>query len=181
MERIIKRYRNRKLYDTSESRYIKSSDIIDLIRRDIPFRIIANDTGEDVSRMILMQLILENQPADSVPVDDLKSAISEGSNLFRRAFERTVQIGKGMAGRIERDFETIRSKIGGQGDDRKILDWDSLRGLISNAGKAVNFVVNEKLRKQLLHLPNLGDVERIREKLTRIEALLEMEGKRHDG
>ncbi len=181
MERVIKRYRNRKLYDTSESRYIRSSDIIALIRAEIPFRIVSNDSGEDVTRMILMQLIIETQPADSVPVDDLKSAISDGSNLFRRAFEKTVQIGKGVAGRIERDFETIRSKIGGQSDDRKKLDWDIVRGLISNAGRAVNFVINEKLRKQMLHLPNLSDVERIREKLDRIEAIVDVEGTNHGG
>lgn len=178
MERIIKRYRNRKLYDTQDSRYIKSQDLVDYIQKEIGFKIIDNETGNEITQSILMQIILETQSRESVPVDDLKSVISQGGSLFRRAFDKTVQIGRDVAGRIEKDLGSIRSRISSQTDsDRRWFDRDTIRSLITNAGKGVNFVVNEKLRKQLLHLPNLNDVKRIEEKLTIIESHLGIEGK----
>ena len=56
----IKKYSNRRLYNTDSSSYITQVDILDLIKKNIPFKVI--DTEKiDITSSILMQIILEKQ------------------------------------------------------------------------------------------------------------------------
>ncbi|MGH8222740.1 MAG: polyhydroxyalkanoate synthesis repressor PhaR [Woeseiaceae bacterium] len=59
--RVIKKYPNRRLYDTEESRYITLSDIRDLVIRKIDFVVIDKKSGEDITRPILLQVISEQE------------------------------------------------------------------------------------------------------------------------
>ena len=58
-ERVIKKYANRRLYDTAESRYIALADIRQLIVDGEQFRVVDDRSGEDITRSILLQLIVE--------------------------------------------------------------------------------------------------------------------------
>lgn len=60
-ERIIKKYPNRRLYDTSESRYITLAEVKDLIMADVPFVVIDSQNEKDLTRSILLQIILEQE------------------------------------------------------------------------------------------------------------------------
>lgn len=60
-ERIIKRYSNRRLYDTAISRYITFEDVRRLVKAEIGFRVMDARTAEDLTRNILLQLILEQE------------------------------------------------------------------------------------------------------------------------
>jgi polyhydroxyalkanoate synthesis repressor PhaR len=59
--RTIKKYPNRRLYDTEESRYITLSDIRRLVVEDLPFTVIDQKSGEDITRSILLQVISEEE------------------------------------------------------------------------------------------------------------------------
>lgn len=59
MARIIKRYDNRKLYDTTTSEYVSLSDIADLVRSGKTVQVIDNPTEEDITAQTLTQIILE--------------------------------------------------------------------------------------------------------------------------
>ncbi len=59
--RIIKKYPNRRLYDTVESRYITLSDIRSLVTQQLPFVVIDKKTGQDITRTILLQVIAEQE------------------------------------------------------------------------------------------------------------------------
>lgn len=59
MGRIIKRYSNRKLYDTQEKHYITLENIELLIKREEEVRIVDNDSGEDITAVTLSQIIAE--------------------------------------------------------------------------------------------------------------------------
>ena len=61
MDRLIKRYANRKMYDTRASRYVTLDGIADLVRRGADLRIIDNDTGEDLTALIFAQIIFEEE------------------------------------------------------------------------------------------------------------------------
>ena len=56
--RLIKRYANRKLYDTSESRYVKLEEIADMVDRGEEVKIIDNETKEDITRISLAQILV---------------------------------------------------------------------------------------------------------------------------
>ena len=59
MTRRIKRYDNRKLYDTETSEYVSLSDIADLVRRGETVEVVDNATEQDITAQTLTQIILE--------------------------------------------------------------------------------------------------------------------------
>lgn len=59
--RVIKKYPNRRLYDTVESRYITLADIRRLVMEKIEFIVIDKKTQEDITRSILLQVIAEQE------------------------------------------------------------------------------------------------------------------------
>ena len=62
--RTIRKYPNRRLYDTEESRYITFADIRELVLRDIDFVVIDKKSSEDITRCILLQVICEQEQND---------------------------------------------------------------------------------------------------------------------
>jgi len=60
-ERLIKKYPNRRLYDTEESRYVTLAEVKELVMRDIPFRVIDSQNELDITRTILLQIIMEQE------------------------------------------------------------------------------------------------------------------------
>jgi polyhydroxyalkanoate synthesis repressor PhaR len=61
--RIIKKYPNRRLYDTVESRYITLADIRRLVMDKVDFVVIDKKTQDDITRSILLQVIAEQEHA----------------------------------------------------------------------------------------------------------------------
>lgn len=61
MERIIKKYANRKLYDTETSRFITLAEIAAWISEGDRIRVMDKDTGEEVTTVVLAQIILEQE------------------------------------------------------------------------------------------------------------------------
>ncbi|MBC7944745.1 MAG: polyhydroxyalkanoate synthesis repressor PhaR [Burkholderiales bacterium] len=59
--RVIKKYPNRRLYDTTASTYITLADVKVLVLEHIPFHVIDAKTNEDLTRSILLQIILEEE------------------------------------------------------------------------------------------------------------------------
>src|SRR5690606_35935964 len=62
--RIIKKYPNRRLYDTEQSRYITLADLRTLIADGIDIEVQDASTGTDITRAILLQIINEQEAAD---------------------------------------------------------------------------------------------------------------------
>jgi len=65
--RIVKKYPNRRLYDTEESRYITLADIKRLVLEKEDFMVIDKKSGDDITRSILLQVISE-QEAKGEPI-----------------------------------------------------------------------------------------------------------------
>jgi polyhydroxyalkanoate synthesis repressor PhaR len=77
--RIIKRYSNRKLYDTKDSRYVTLLQIAEMVRSGAEVQIIDNNTKDDLTEVTLAQIIYEEQKAHSrsVPLQTLKELIHQ--------------------------------------------------------------------------------------------------------
>lgn len=65
MPLLIKKYPNRRLYNTSTSSYIVLDDVVELVRERVPFVIEDTKTGEDITRSILNQIIFEQETKPS--------------------------------------------------------------------------------------------------------------------
>ena len=59
--RIIKKYPNRRLYDTELSRYVTLTDVRDLVMRGTPFQVLDSANDTDITRSILLQIMLEEE------------------------------------------------------------------------------------------------------------------------
>ena len=59
--RVIKKYPNRRLYDTQTSAYITLSDVRELVMGSVPFLVVDAKTKSDLTRSILLQIILEEE------------------------------------------------------------------------------------------------------------------------
>src|SRR5580693_2449810 len=77
--RVIKRYSNRKLYDTKDSRYVTLLQIAEMVRAGEEVQIIDNNTKDDLTEITLAQIIYEEQKAHSrnVPLQTLKELIHQ--------------------------------------------------------------------------------------------------------
>jgi len=74
--RVIKKYPNRRLYDTEESRYITLADVKDLVIRKIDFVVIDKKSGDDITRSILLQVISEQeQQGEAIMSQDFLSQV----------------------------------------------------------------------------------------------------------
>jgi polyhydroxyalkanoate synthesis repressor PhaR len=61
--RVIKKYPNRRLYDTANSGYITLADVKQMVLEHIQFQVIDAKSGDDLTRSILLQIILEEESA----------------------------------------------------------------------------------------------------------------------
>lgn len=62
--RVIRKYANRRLYDTEQSRYVTLEDLRGLILEEVPFRVEDAKSGEDLTRTILLSIIIEQEQAE---------------------------------------------------------------------------------------------------------------------
>jgi polyhydroxyalkanoate synthesis repressor PhaR len=75
---IIKKYANRRLYNTRTSKYITLDYLAELTRKDIEFQVLDAKTGEDITHSVLTQIIMEEENAGQgmLPVNFLRQIIS---------------------------------------------------------------------------------------------------------
>ena len=59
--RIIKKYPNRRIYDTHDSKYITITDVRDMVVEGIEFKIIDAKSKKDITRNVLLQIIIEQE------------------------------------------------------------------------------------------------------------------------
>lgn len=83
--KVIKRYQNRKLYDTSDSCYVTLEDIGEMIRLGDDVQIIDNTTKEDLTSVTLAQIIFEEQKKKTnvQPLGTLRQIILGSSEAIR--------------------------------------------------------------------------------------------------
>src|SRR6478672_7836399 len=66
--RIIKKYPNRRLYDTTTSSYITLADVKKLVLDNVDFKVEDAKTKDDLTRSILMQIILDEESGEGAPM-----------------------------------------------------------------------------------------------------------------
>ena len=104
--RLIKKYPNRRLYDTRTSSYITLSDVKELVLENAEFQVVDAKTGEDLTRSILLQIIIEEE-SEGVPMftSDL---LSQMIRFYGNAMQGMM--GKYLEGNIKA-FTDVQSKL----------------------------------------------------------------------
>jgi polyhydroxyalkanoate synthesis repressor PhaR len=117
MPYVIKRYSNRKLYDTEESRYVTLDEIEEMIRDGKEIAVVDAATGEDLTSVTLAQIILENERTHRAA---LPSAFLHQLIKYGEAWQEFVQ--KSLKSSLE-------GVIGSQREmDRIFREWSARAG-----------------------------------------------------
>jgi polyhydroxyalkanoate synthesis repressor PhaR len=82
---VIRKYENRRLYDTAASRYVNLEDVARLVREGRDVSVVDARTGEDVTRLVLAQVILEEARTkeSGLPLDFLREIIRASDRATR--------------------------------------------------------------------------------------------------
>ncbi|MBK8011521.1 MAG: hypothetical protein IPK13_09230 [Deltaproteobacteria bacterium] len=90
--RVIKRYSNRKLYDTEQSKYVTLDEISTMIKAGDEVQIIDNESKEDLTSVTLTQIIYEEEKRENrMPLGMLRNLIQTGGATLHEFFERSLK------------------------------------------------------------------------------------------
>ncbi len=103
--RLIKRYANRKMYDTERSCYITLEEVSAMVRDGEDVRVVDNKTKEDLTEVTLTQALLDNKrkKRGGVTLVELRKMIASGSDSLLRSITEPVS-------RVQRDAERTVGK-----------------------------------------------------------------------
>ena len=90
---LLKKYANRRLYDTAQSKYVTLNEVAEVIRNGKEVEVVDAKTKEDVTAFILTQILLEAAKNKNVllPVPVLNMIIRYGDNVLMEFFEKYLQ------------------------------------------------------------------------------------------
>jgi len=106
--RIIKRYANRKLYDTQHSRYVTLDQISEMIRNGDDVKIIDNKSKEDLTSVTLAQIIFEEEKKQRsfLPLQAMRNIIQHGGESFSQMVsEAQKRVQKILPKKVDGEFD----------------------------------------------------------------------------
>ena len=111
--KIIKRYQNRKLYDTDRSVYVTLDDISEMVRRGDDVKVLDNVSGEDLTSMTMTQILLEKEKKRNkiLPIETLKGIIQHGGESIHDIYDKIYKSTSGPIKQVKHEANTQISKI----------------------------------------------------------------------
>jgi polyhydroxyalkanoate synthesis repressor PhaR len=144
--RLIKKYPNRRLYDTTTSSYITLVDVKQLVLDQVKFKVVDAKSEEDLTRSILLQIILEEE-GSGTPMFS-----SEMLCQIIRFYGHALQ--EMMGGYLEKNIQTfmeIQSKLQDQGvtklDDNPMLNAEGYSQFVKMQGPAIQGLMSNYLEQ----------------------------------
>lgn len=177
MLRLVKRYGNRKLYDTQESRYVTLDDIAGFVKAGEEVRVIDNDSGEDLTAVTFAQIILEEERRKTglLPLPILRNIIQQGEAALQ---DIATRVDKGMEaiGSIgEKAGRRVQELVGRGGASGKSL-FDEILVSPQKRLEALQKRIDERVKQSVEHIASLPavqrEVARIEKSIRRLEGRL---------
>ncbi len=147
---VIKKYANRRLYDTSASAYVNLDDIARMVRNGKDVQVVDALTGEDLTRVILTQIIVEDtkgQPT-GLPLELLRQLIVTSDHAgkefimwyLRSAFDAYQK----MQGALQSGIAGVKDVAGSP--------VDTLRNFLRGPDRPVDSAETEELKRRIADL-----------------------------
>ncbi len=129
--RLIKKYPNRRLYDTKTSSYITLADVKQMVHKQEDFQVIDAKSGEDLTRSILLQIILEEESAGGLPMFS-SDLLSQLIRFYGNAMQGV------MGTYLERNIRAFQDMQKTMQEQSQRLYGDSSRGAQELCGQFMN-------------------------------------------
>lgn len=175
MTKIIKRYPNRKLYDTDRSTYVTLDEIEQMVKDGDDVKIIDNKSGDDITTVTLAHIIFEQEKSQErgLPLSALRGIIQSGEDFINRLQQPMNQFRDEFKRRAEAIEESGRA----------------VREFIESTQRSIDEMqrrVDDRMRDavdQLTHIPELrrdmqsaeARLSELEKRLSRVETELERE------
>ncbi len=124
MPRLVKRYSNRKLYDTSESRYVTLDEIARWVKAGEEVRILENESGEDLTAVTFAQIILEEERRKSglLSLRVLRGLIQHGESALQNLTTTVENAAEAARTRVQERVQGFTSMAERLTDIQRNLD-----------------------------------------------------------
>ena len=179
---MIKRYPNRKLYDTEAKQYITLEGIATLIREGKEIQVVDHASGEDLTSLTLTQVILEleRKRTGFLPLGVLSGLIQAGGDTLgslRRSLASPLELARHVDEEIERRVQALV-----KGGEMAATEATRLRDQLLSWGRRLPPAPapsDDQIQQSLtaLGVPTSEQLRRLIEQLDRLEAKLEAMGK----
>jgi len=159
---LIKRYANRKLYNTATSRYITLKGIADLIETGDEVRVVDNESGEDITSVTLSQILVDTERSNRrVPGTVLTDLIQRSGDVLYSALKRRVDDASEGFEELQRN---VKKLLGPREGGARRPDWVAL------ASPDLDRLVQRALERVLraLDLPRRSDLEALEKRLDEV-------------
>ncbi len=175
---VIKRYPNRKLYDTEAREYIALEGVARLVRAGVEVQVVDHATGEDLTTLILSQIIVEQarQASSSLPRSVLTALVQAGGDAWttlRRGLFSSPDLMRRVDDEIERRLQGL-VQIGVLAEEEghtlreKLV---ALGGLLTSDGWPDEQMVRRALARR--GIPGRPEIQALTAQLDALEAAVE--------
>ncbi len=130
--RVIKRYSNRKLYDTEDKRYVTLEEVSALVRAGADVKVLDNQTNEDLTTVTLSQILLdkERKHHNTLPKTFFTSVLQSGNKIKEALVEKADRLfGPGLENALKSlripsrsEFETLLKTV--QRLEEKVVEME---------------------------------------------------------
>ncbi|MCB0309171.1 MAG: polyhydroxyalkanoate synthesis regulator DNA-binding domain-containing protein [Bdellovibrionales bacterium] len=175
--RIIKKYQNRKLYDTQDSCYITLEDIAAMVRKNEEVKVIDNKTKGDVTSIILTQILVDQEKAAKsiLPLSLLKDIIRKGQGSLFEFIQQYVILGLTTEQERREEAERYVTKLVARGEISKNDAKNLIKEVTDSHTDQSDFDqwVGQRVTNTLRDTTKFGEIEttirQLNEKLERLE------------
>ncbi|MEE3326048.1 MAG: polyhydroxyalkanoate synthesis regulator DNA-binding domain-containing protein [Myxococcota bacterium] len=180
---LIKRYANRKLYNTDTSRYITLKGIAELLDTGEQVTVIDNETGEDITSVALSQILVDSERSQTSPPSSLLSQIlGRGGDAIYDALKRGVgeatESLDDLQDRVRKMVGTEHEGATGEGtgadpDEPGPRSWPQS---IFHSPPELEKIMQASMERvfRALDLPRRSDVDALNDNLERVASAVEM-------
>jgi len=107
---LIKKYENRRLYDSTSSRYVNLEEVAQMVQQGREVQVLDAATGEDLTRLVLTQIIVEQAktPGSAFPLDILRQMVAATS---RAGQETALNYAKAMFDLYQSAYRSMPSPL----------------------------------------------------------------------
>ena len=170
---VIKRYPNRKLYDTEAKRYITLDGIAELIRKGEEVSVIDHTTDEDLTAVTLTQIIFEQEKRNSgfLPKSVLTGLVRAGGdtlNTLRRNLNSPLELLKHVDEEIEKRLQTLVEQ-GEMAREEAVALSEKL--IAAGQEKSKELFSGQQRLERLLNVRGVPSREEVEELTSQIETL----------
>ena len=166
MARLVKRYSNRKLYDTSESRYVTLDEIARWVKSGEEVKILENESGEDLTAVTFAQIILEEERKKSglLSLRVMRELIQHGESALQGLAE-TVDRGIGA---IRPAAEAARTRV-----HERVQEGVQNLTTVADRLTEIQRNIDEVVRRQVERVTSSPALQREMERIERTARMLE--------